>query len=1030
MKWFSGIRSALVLVLAGCAGGEVPTTLPDDIARTDEVSFTPCGNGQIDGLEACDDGPLNGGYGQCASDCAGPGPRCGDGIRQAASEACDDGINDGYYGHCKPDCQAMGPYCGDGTRDTGIEQCDDGPANGNPGACTVDCQATTPHCGDGVLDRNHEACDDGELNGTYGHCKLNCSGLGPHCGDDSIDAEVERCDDGDDNGEYGRCAMDCQGLLRCGDGRVTEGHEDCDDGHNNGTYPFCNTNCTRPDLPWVATPAPPDPAWLDTPPACATTDWFGKYMRYRIRFRGNNTAAFPGFVSIGTDHGQSIPATQRVPQSDCVNDWWASNCSPSAYKDAFGRLSWGDATIWLGTYLSVLATEHKAFRLVGLDTTQTERDLYYALMAFNRVDETAETNFGYPPVQDGFFQRDDVPVGFERRFDGTYRFPRDEVIADRQINGFGCVTSTYSCGAMSTAGGNFESQDQTIGLVYGMAMVARLVPDDVVVEGLDLRWQAREMIHRLVTKLSSNAWQVRDPTGESPPDEWGGNALAYSNQLAQVANKVCAPDFGVMDYRDVLSQTVGEGIWGLLDGAGWEVTHGYNRTMAFKLESIIGSWDADKFSQRAAKDLKETFIIARAIHQDSPYLGSGMSLWRIDSVLTSAPCSGPCNRTPGCDNAGGWQGQHRFHNPSDRAGGAHDGVADWNGLDYLEMHNLYLIYRHGQYDFRAGGEAPGDCSHFVGLDRLIAEGLAPGGTYDPQDPCARRDMDRRWCGRSFGAWLDAAYRKEVSIFVRDRRLVCEGLNPCFSEAYHGDGYEGTAGPDLMFGTPQDDTLRGGAGDDCILAFEGNDLVEGGEGMDEIHGGAGNDTIRGDHPVSVSIHPNDILFGDEGDDLLEGYEGRDDLYGGEGSDTLRGGDGDDNLIGGPERDFLEGGDGDDFIDGGPGHDDAWGEGGDDEIWGREGNDCLIGASGSDNLYGEDGDDFLRGDGGDDGLQGGDYQTGRDLICGGSGHSTIWGGWDGDLCLAESGSDIHGCEVTPATQAQCERTCDEWRTSSGR
>ncbi len=41
--------------------------------------------------EACDDGMSNGQYGKCASDCAGPGLRCGDRVRDEMREQCDDG---------------------------------------------------------------------------------------------------------------------------------------------------------------------------------------------------------------------------------------------------------------------------------------------------------------------------------------------------------------------------------------------------------------------------------------------------------------------------------------------------------------------------------------------------------------------------------------------------------------------------------------------------------------------------------------------------------------------------------------------------------------------------------------------------------------------------------------------------------------------------------------------------------------------------------------------------------------------------
>lgn len=85
------------------------------------------------------------------------GPVCGDGVVEG-SEACDDGTNDGSYGGCALDCSSLGPHCGDGAVN-GPEPCDDG----NPiddDSCSNNCVAAA--CGDGILnapDGTQEECD-------------------------------------------------------------------------------------------------------------------------------------------------------------------------------------------------------------------------------------------------------------------------------------------------------------------------------------------------------------------------------------------------------------------------------------------------------------------------------------------------------------------------------------------------------------------------------------------------------------------------------------------------------------------------------------------------------------------------------------------------------------------------------------------------------------------------------------------------------------------------------------------------------
>ncbi len=64
---------------------------------------------------------------------------CGDGEIDG-HEACDDGINDGAYGGCQPGCGALGPTCGDGNVDEG-EGCDDGNVDDGDG-CSTTCVAS------------------------------------------------------------------------------------------------------------------------------------------------------------------------------------------------------------------------------------------------------------------------------------------------------------------------------------------------------------------------------------------------------------------------------------------------------------------------------------------------------------------------------------------------------------------------------------------------------------------------------------------------------------------------------------------------------------------------------------------------------------------------------------------------------------------------------------------------------------------------------------------------------------------------
>ncbi|MCC6625182.1 MAG: hypothetical protein IT385_28300 [Deltaproteobacteria bacterium] len=1065
VKLLSFSVASLVAVLGGCGedeqvAAEDTTPATDLEVATPDVPTHTCGDGVIQGPERCDDGPLNGQYGQCAAGCMDAGPRCGDGVTQAdreacddgddngdygkcgygcngpaercgngfietAHEVCDDGDKNGTYGWCATDCQGAAAGCGDGVVTAPFESCDDGADNGLPGRCPADCNPT-PGCGDGQLVAP-EVCDDGPANGGYGACAADCGGDGPRCGDGLRDRKHEACDDGEHNGRYGFCRADCQGRgPHCGDGQTqADAGEACDDGAQNGAAGHCNLECTGPMDAWVAGPdALKDQSALDGR-TCAEDDLLGKYMRYRLRFRGDGTAADPGFIAFGTAPGEGMPASRREPMANCGGHWAFESCPRPDLADARGIYNWGDGTVWLGEYIALLAMEHAMFTHLGLPTAETASDLRYALMALDRIDEVAETFFqGATPVRDGLYVRDDVPVDFHLLPGGGYRFPRND---DGQA-GYECVSGDLLCDPPDIEDGSFTSQDQTIALIFGLALVDRLTPD-LVVDGLAVGPDAREKVHRLVWFLRKNGWKVKDPTGGSPPDAWGGNAIGFSNAMAKVANAVVGDEHGVSDYRNFASRTLGEAAWAGLQVI-WQETHGYNRSHALKLAAANGVWDADKMPSMAMQDGKDYYALAWSLLQghalEAPY-----SDWRIEALLRSAPCSGPC-RGPGCTNEViGWMGESRTMNPEDRAGSRH-WQGQFNGMDYMATFAAYYLYRQGRFTHTRPDRVPADCRGFVGLEQILASGATEGQVYDPAHACAAAlDLDRELCRRPFGGWLQDAMRGKVTIWAGGGRWTCTPGGAC---VIHLTDDEDTGDDDLILGTAGADELAGGGGNDCVMGFGGDDRLEGNQGYDEIHGGEGADRLYGEGRLLVVDGEGDVLFGGPGDDYLDGAPGKDELHGEDGDDEIDGGNGEDWLIGGRGNDKLTGNLADDSLIGGDGDDALDGGWGADQMWGGPGRDKLDGDLGDDHLDGGIGPDFLRGGDGDDSLASGDdwgtNSLDHDRLCGNGGDDTMWGGWDGDECLGGGwlfgGSDtIQGCDDETADTGDCDKGAyDTW------
>jgi len=134
-----------------------------------------------------------------------------------------------------------------------------------------------------------------------------------------------------------------------------------------------------------------------------------KYWYYRWRLRND-------FMVMGEGPGKSLVAEQRISENR-------------------NNIKWADATIMHGYYLSMLAIEHKILTDLNRyeDLKNNERELYFAIKAFERLDYWSETIFSadQPTSNDvgfrngdwtlrgdvnGFCMRDDVPPDFLCQF--------------------------------------------------------------------------------------------------------------------------------------------------------------------------------------------------------------------------------------------------------------------------------------------------------------------------------------------------------------------------------------------------------------------------------------------------------------------------------------------------------------------------------------------------------------------------------------------------------------------------------------
>lgn len=160
----------------------------------------------------------------------------------------------------------------------------------------------------------------------------------------------------------------------------------------------------------------------------------------------------------------------------------------------------------------------------------------------------------------------------------------------------------------------------------------------------------------------------------------------------------------------------------------------------------------------------------------------------------------------------------------------------------------------------------------------------------------------------------------------------------------GGTMSGTAGDDMVYGSPFNDLFYTGPGADTFNGGSDFDTADYGAStgaivIDMTNPGAGQGDGAGDVFVGV-----DRIIATNFDDSLAGDANANSFMGGNGVDTLSGAAGNDGLFGGGGGDLLNGGDGADGLYGGGGDDTLSGDNGADTLEGLGGNDTFVFALG--------------------------------------------------------------------------------------
>ncbi len=382
-----------------------------------------------------------------------------------------------------------------------------------------------------------------------------------------------------------------------------------------------------------------------------------KYWYYRYRLENN-------FMKQGKEQGASLIANERG----------ITNPNVGASNNVF--LKFGDQTITLGLYIASLALEYNLLAQNNQSTEETIQDLYYAMWAFNRLDENEESLFRtnsdmvIPSPQqsdlNGFFGRDDVNEEFVQN--NIMHFNNNKTPS--QINSANMPTLMGSDWEIdesreenrlmtvgnSRVGGLTEmSQDQVFYMMLGCAMIHKFVPTSVSHNNepfqdgeVSISQESENILHRMIRYMNGKhqnkgaywPWALYNPiTGNEVFREAESWLWSYG-----IANAACINDLaggpGCGDFYNAYSIFPGGFLWNLqaFTGAPYQTSHD-NAHMFGLLMAMNG---ANNFSPS-----HETGYLYRNL-QHIPMIrqvlfggGNPVSNGYYQSLLNDAPCEGP-----------------------------------------------------------------------------------------------------------------------------------------------------------------------------------------------------------------------------------------------------------------------------------------------------------------------------------------------------------------------------------------------------
>ncbi len=383
-------------------------------------------------------------------------------------------------------------------------------------------------------------------------------------------------------------------------------------------------------------------------------------MNLAAKYQNYRTTLGRSFMSVGGGPGQTLACDRR--------------------DDAC--LYFGDATLFLGWFLGVLATEHHLLAsglmtAPGLSPRRSLRELGFALGALERLKKTAATAFGPPPPSAphearGFFIRDDVDYGILAHFPGAASLKSDYLHVDPYFKE--------------------ESQDQLFHLLLGLSLVRKFIPPRTFGMRM-LLGRACRLAREICAWPAKTHWRIRNPYAGRKRVKRGGFAVFFSYPVIQALEEIDPRGAELRPSVRWWSRVVWKYIVRNCPGQLYGAT---NLHLVMSLACQRDSWGRKILNRLVRLSRKFDWpiypmvnIVFFADRDPSKLRFRNGLLERAAVMLEAAPPEGLSH----ADSPPGWKASHRFlfdRSSQNEGQSPYDGKR-FPGLDFLLLHNLARI---------------------------------------------------------------------------------------------------------------------------------------------------------------------------------------------------------------------------------------------------------------------------------------------------------------------------------------------------